>query len=442
MDRKGHVRPSAFRRTCVTKLRGLVYDDAMSIRFSPRAPSDALDRIREHLSRDSDVPTTRGMKSLRGRPSMGTSDGIETWVLGLDEAETGALDQAQPNAWRYLVFEGERALSEAHLHTDAGASTVTAMVEGPTTTGLLGAFAVAEGLDAMQSHDFEPRLLLVPSVTFVALWLHATETGVDDVFIPIPPSQLPLAHGTPVTMQQVVSALQVAAGELRVKMDAAPGPSGGSGGDAAIAPGDSCVPGILRVWPLRLDEVTFDSEDTTREHEAPRTLKSTLPTETRGTQLPRFMQRQEQSNWCWAAVATSVGLLLETGRWTQCDTASRCFSPARSCCGDPERCNEYGYLDKALDQTMSLDFHENAPAKQKRIKRHIEEGRPVCTRVAWDANGAHFMAITGYSLDDDDEMTITIQDPQHGICSMRLSDYPGRYPAGSGTWTHTYYCKR
>jgi hypothetical protein len=274
------------------------------------------------------------------------------------------------------------------------------------------------------------------------LWLHATESGVDDVFIPIPPSQLPLAHGTPVTTQQVVSALQVAARELRVTMAAAPGPSGGSGGDAAIAPGESCVPGIVRVRPLNLDGVEPDVKNETRGSKATRPLETAPPAEARGTQLPRFMQRQEQSNWCWAAVATSVGLLLETGQWTQCDTASRCFSPARSCCANPERCNEYGYLDKALGQTKSLDFHENAPAKQKRIKRHLDEARPVCTRVAWHANGAHFMAITGYSLDDDDEMTITIQDPQHGICSMRLSDYPAKYPAGSGTWTNTYYCKR
>ncbi|MCA9653470.1 MAG: hypothetical protein H6712_22875 [Myxococcales bacterium] len=64
----------------------------------------------------------------------------------------------------------------------------------------------------------------------------------------------------------------------------------------------------------------------------------------------------------------------------------------------------------------------------------------MCTRVAWNGGGAHFMAITGYGYPADDpaEVTIWIQDSIYGTTSMLLSEYPGQYHSG-GTWTHTYY---
>ena len=67
------------------------------------------------------------------------------------------------------------------------------------------------------------------------------------------------------------------------------------------------------------------------------------------------------------------------------------------------------------------------------IQNEIDQGKPICTRVAWSGGGAHFMAITGYNGRE-----ITIQDPAYGTTTMRFDDYAAGYQTG-GYWSHTYY---
>lgn len=47
------------------------------------------------------------------------------------------------------------------------------------------------------------------------------------------------------------------------------------------------------------------------------------------------MQKQTQTNWCWAAVSASVGNYYGTGSWTQCGVATAALD--RNCCNQPGR---------------------------------------------------------------------------------------------------------
>ncbi|HEV3052056.1 MAG TPA: papain-like cysteine protease family protein, partial [Longimicrobium sp.] len=101
--------------------------------------------------------------------------------------------------------------------------------------------------------------------------------------------------------------------------------------------------------------------------------------------LPPFMQSQQQSSWCWSAVATSVGLLFKTGQWTQCATVNGCL-PGSDCCTSPtpSSCNVYGYLDQSLAYTRSLNgstlYGSYSVAD---LQAQLESGNPVCARVEW-----------------------------------------------------------
>src|SRR4029079_16590575 len=115
------------------------------------------------------------------------------------------------------------------------------------------------------------------------------------------------------------------------------------------------------------------------------------------------IKQQEHTNWCWSAVATSVGLFFQTGDWTQCGTANGCLNlPGTDCCTDPGPCNVYGFLNQSLTFTKSLNqfFEGTAPASD--IEEQVGQNDPVCVRVAWNGGGAHFLSITGYSFPDDD----------------------------------------
>ncbi|MBK8256659.1 MAG: hypothetical protein IPK82_28805 [Polyangiaceae bacterium] len=156
--------------------------------------------------------------------------------------------------------------------------------------------------------------------------------------------------------------------------------------------------------------------------------------------LPQFMQIQTQTNWCWSACGTSVGLLFVTGQWTQCGTACGCLNRT-DCCDSPVPggCNVYGYLDQALTFTKSFDKMTSGTMNATNIRQNIDAGKPVCARVAWTNGGAHFVAITGYFFPtaNPSNFTIFLQDSIWGASSMLLADFPARYQGG-GTWTHTY----
>lgn len=434
----------------------------MAIRFPTTAPTDGHETIESHLSRQRRTATTRGLRRLSAQPGMQLSDGIQAWTVELTDAEAGqALDAAKPHQWRYLVFEGADAIAEAHLRAAATGSVVSAMAHGPSTDGLVRALAVAEGLPQVAEHDYEPRVLLVPAIVFVGLWLHSDDA--DDLVIPIPPTQLSLKVLAPYDAAAVAAAIQTAAAEVRAQIKAAPGPSGGSGTGSSTSEGGDGVPRILRLRALdpgarrgrrhQHGHHQHGHHQHGHHHQSPQQQSPQQqgptdeepepePTEDETElMLPEFMQHQEQSNWCWSAVGTSVGLLFETGSWTQCATATALLS-AGDCCSDPGPCNVYGYLDKSLQYTQSLDSWDSGTAPTNVIQDNIDAGHPVCTRVAWTGGGAHFMAITGYSYPNDDpnDVTIWIQDSIYGTSSMPYAEYPAQYHSG-GTWTTTYFTK-
>jgi hypothetical protein len=157
--------------------------------------------------------------------------------------------------------------------------------------------------------------------------------------------------------------------------------------------------------------------------------------------LPSFMQPQQQSSWCWSAVATSVGLLFKTGGWTQCGTVNGCLNRS-DCCTSPTPgpCNVYGLLDVSLTYTKSFNgpliFGSIIVAD---VETQLGSENPVCVRVAWNGGGAHFLSIAGYSYpaDNPSSVTIYLQDSFYGPTSMAFDDFATDYHCG-GEWTHTY----
>ncbi len=407
----------------------------MTIQFSKNAPDDAHRRIQQHLSQASNLAPRFKTDRSADRSAIGDggdeggsvkiSEGLEIWAIHLEKLQNDAFSSVEASNWNYLIFANNKVIAEAHLRKAASASPVTAIHQGPTTTGIVRALAVAETHPKVKEYDFEPRILHIPSVTFNALWLHSEQT--DDIVIPFPPSVLSLEHFKPFSLQETQIALQAAARDLYKQMEAAPGPSAGGGGKSHAAfPHEGDVPAVIRLWGL--DLMPNPDEERNR-----------MAAGGGAAVLSQFMQPQKQSNWCWSAVGTSVGLFFQTGDWKQCSTATACLSlrgmSGLDCCNDPTTCNVYGYLNDSLNHTKSLASWQAGTASLNQIQSEINAEHPVCVRVAWSLGGAHFMAITGYN-----DGTISIQDSIYGTSSMLYSDYPASYHSG-GTWTHTYYCK-
>ena len=106
------------------------------------------------------------------------------------------LANARLVAWRALVSAGT-ALAAAEVSPAGELASVT---EGPFVEGTSAALDVARRVDG------ELRLLRIPAVYVVALWVHGDDGS--DVLIPVAPAPPPLAANDPVSEAAFIAALR------------------------------------------------------------------------------------------------------------------------------------------------------------------------------------------------------------------------------------------
>jgi papain like cysteine protease AvrRpt2 len=155
----------------------------------------------------------------------------------------------------------------------------------------------------------------------------------------------------------------------------------------------------------------------------------------------RFAQEgQLQTQWCWAAVATSTSLCYDpASAWTQCRVADAVLS-VNGCCGHSAACNKPSSLAVALRHTGNQQAGSPVagPISAGALRGEVDASRPVPIRVLnADGTTAHFMVITGYDDRPDGDIDLRIQDPWGPqlvtvTYSALVSGQFGR------PWTHTY----
>ena len=156
------------------------------------------------------------------------------------------------------------------------------------------------------------------------------------------------------------------------------------------------------------------------------------------------MQPQMHSNWCWAAVSTSIALFYDPeSKWTQCGVANRNLH-RRNCCvkGVNGKCNVTAHLKDAL----ALVGHNERPPEAesigkipfKQAQSEIDAGRPLAVRTQWrGGEGAHFLTIVGYHRELE---LLTIADPLFGRSQWHYHAFSNSY-RHSGQWKNSYFTK-
>ena len=173
-----------------------------------------------------------------------------------------------------------------------------------------------------------------------------------------------------------------------------------------------------------------------------RTMDAAAWRETQWRRLDFCMQHQQQSNWCWAAVATSVALFFDpASTWTQCEVANR-HCQRTDCCdpGQPNPCNQRKNLQGPLGFTGHLDppFIARA-ARFGEVETRVDAATVVCARTVWSGNrGAHFVAIIGYLRSFD---MLAVDDPLYGKSDVDYATFCTDYHNAGGTWSHTFFTR-
>ncbi len=152
--------------------------------------------------------------------------------------------------------------------------------------------------------------------------------------------------------------------------------------------------------------------------------------------LAFHMQHQQQTQWCWAAVATSTSLFFDSNsQWTQCTLVNAELGQS-TCCnnGSTSACNRPWYLDRALGRTGNLSSLTGSAEPFATIQQQNGQGRPLGARIGWSGGGGHFVMLTGTG----NNQTLTVQDPWYGTSTSTYNSFRSHYQ-GNGTWTHSYF---
>ena len=171
----------------------------------PEIPALGLERvqqtIQELLSIPGFVQDNFGGTLPIGLPSITLPHEVHN--LGLqDLAEGRGLEAAQATGFRLLIMVNQEVLAAAELALDPGGvlGPVTNFSRGQPVQDLVATIRRAEGLGQVQSGSFEPRLLRVPPLHVLALWLKDDAAGQDQL--------LPVGGSEPVPVQAFLDGLQ------------------------------------------------------------------------------------------------------------------------------------------------------------------------------------------------------------------------------------------
>ena len=157
--------------------------------------------------------------------------------------------------------------------------------------------------------------------------------------------------------------------------------------------------------------------------------------------IPAFtVPRQEQDNWCWAAVSVGVDTCYGGRNWTQCTLAG--IALGLGCCGTPmpNGCDVPYYLDRSLTSVGRYDRYVKGSALYSTVQTEVGARRALCCRIQWSVGG-HFVAISDWSIDTNGTEWVGVQDPDNGYNFQTLSEFTNSYRS-AGIWSDTYFTRR
>lgn len=154
--------------------------------------------------------------------------------------------------------------------------------------------------------------------------------------------------------------------------------------------------------------------------------------------LPFEVQKQLESEWCWAAVSTSIAHYYKPASTvTQCQVVNQQIGRS-DCCTNPSSsaCNQPGYLDQALQYVGHFASEKGQGTYQDAVGA-LNSNTPPCIRIGWSGGGGHFIGVHGCQPNE----YLAVSDPIFGDSIVAYSTFINGQYEGSGTWTNTYFTK-
>jgi len=127
----------------------------------------------------------RSIKPILGTPQI--TQPISIFSIGADELDLSHLLQTEASGWRYFIIHNNKPLLSAELELSEGKLTFSNVALGVLNEEIIRLILQAEEFDEVQNTDFELRLLKIPALNAIALWLFNEEK--ESLIIPILPNE-------------------------------------------------------------------------------------------------------------------------------------------------------------------------------------------------------------------------------------------------------------
>jgi hypothetical protein len=144
--------------------------------------------------------------------------------LSLEDVSAGkGVEAARQSGWRFLMGQASTQGGTAgEVHGAGPAYEFGGISHGAHVGQMVETLQRAERLREVADGEFELRLLRVPALYVVAVWLK-DQRAANDLLIPIPPTRPPLVVGQPYTTADFERVLKQVAGERKAAPTAPPG---------------------------------------------------------------------------------------------------------------------------------------------------------------------------------------------------------------------------
>ncbi|MEU9354562.1 hypothetical protein AB0D65_27180 [Streptomyces griseoloalbus] len=175
----------------------------------PPAPAPALRSVLTALSSPAAVREAR-TPSLLGTPGPASPE-LPLPVHVLDRVTADAGTATRLAGWRFLIRAGDRAVAAADTVLTADGWAFSRFFEGPYIASTELALRQAEAL----AQPYQPRLLSVPGLYMLALWLHGDPTAdgatghpaATDLLVPLAPAPPGIAAHRPYRVTELLPVL-------------------------------------------------------------------------------------------------------------------------------------------------------------------------------------------------------------------------------------------
>lgn len=169
---------------------------------------ESVEAVRSHLSELAGRTAFPKRALSRANPAgLSLAAPHDVYFLGLSDLAKGvSLDAATLVGRRFLVMDGDRPIASAEL-ADQDEGPGFQANEGPYVQSTAAAIARAEEDPELADGDYEVRVLRIPALYFMGIWLKNEQGGQADVVIPLEPAPPPLDSGRKYTPEEILSTL-------------------------------------------------------------------------------------------------------------------------------------------------------------------------------------------------------------------------------------------